>query len=50
MSLDTRGGVEPPTLRFSVGERLHHINDLALPDLEKWAGFGLWMAKTYAAA
>jgi len=29
-----RGGIEPPTLRFSVGERSHHINDLAPADLE----------------
>jgi hypothetical protein len=43
-----RGGIEPPTLRFSVGERSHHINDLAPPGLEKRVGFGLWMAKAGA--
>jgi hypothetical protein len=43
-----RGGIEPPTLRFSVGERSHEINDLARPDLEKRAEFALWMAKANA--
>jgi hypothetical protein len=41
----SRGGIEPPTLRFSVGERSRPINDLAAADLEKRAGFALWMAK-----
>jgi hypothetical protein len=40
-----RGGVEPPTLRFSEAVRTHGINGLAFPLLEKQAGFGLWMAK-----
>ena len=42
-----RGGVEPPTLRFSEAERIWPIKGLAFGKLEKRAGFGLWMANAY---
>jgi hypothetical protein len=45
-----RGGIEPPTLRFSEAERSRSIKGLAFLNLEKRVGFGLWMAKASASA
>ena len=44
-----RGGVEPSTLRFSVGERRRNIRGQPSPIWKKQAVFALWMAKPYPA-
>ena len=40
-----RGGVEPPTLRFSVTFLVVSSKHLAVLNLEKQASLGLWTAK-----
>jgi hypothetical protein len=40
-----RGGIEPPTLRFSGTFLVVSSKYLAMSNVEKQASLGLWMAK-----